>query len=189
MELFGLKDKDGKSYKVFIPKFAATDNSIRCEPEVEAEHPKFKVRDWVICPANFPECTRITTQEVVDIFNQSNLIELRLATPQEIEDHLRKICKEKGLMKNGGKLKSPMGGEFIFNELNSISYFNSSDALYSAGMALYFKGKFAEIIEEKKHLPKTKEELLKLLYFTCTEFERHGSFSTCDIILEDYEDE
>jgi hypothetical protein len=88
---------------------------------------------------------------------------LRHATPQEIESHLRKICDEKALTKDGIRLKSAVSSlEFIFDSKNPIYYNEIEDMLYTGIWGLYYNGKFAEIIEEKKRLPKTKEELLKI---------------------------
>lgn len=107
----------------------------------------------------------------------------RSAPPLEIESHLKRICKEKGLMKNGIKLISVMGSpDFVYNELGHTFYDSNGDCLYNNGMALYSNGKFAERIHEKKKLPRTKPEFQAFIsaYNTQDKFLRD--------FLNDYED-
>jgi hypothetical protein len=84
------------------------------------------------------------------------------ATPQEIESHLRKICDEKYI---GKKVRCLVSGEYTVDRFweyddikDRICYHTDVEG---EGAWLYGNGKFAEIIPDKKKLPKTKKEFSK----------------------------
>ena len=161
----------------------------------EEPKPEFKVGDWIIGEAEYnptypARIIRILGDHAdLDIekvgadycWRCGKSVYWRLATPQEIESHLRKIAEEKGFFKNGTKFKS-----INQNEVGSIRtikpfrgnvdikwvYHDSNDSLFCCnGMdtksidgkyvcsnpSIYEGGKWAEIIPEKKKLPSTKD--------------------------------
>ena len=166
--------------------------------KVEEPKPEFKVGDWVIAKKRYelePEFFPIFRIEEVSNQNEfwlrpqvgkttGTMAECcRYATPQEIESHLRKICDEKGF-KEGVRFRKPWNNETGVCGSN-ITYLLDQDVLtYSDKYPgdIYKEGEFAEIISEKKRLPKTKEELKKAFndYFL-------GEKNFKDF-LEDYED-
>jgi hypothetical protein len=170
---------------------------IGCDPYKPDPKPEFKVGQWVIGkngmtpynPARIYEvsdgtvkyfyCSKLTGEECKSYADTDYI---RLATPFEIEAHLRKICDEKGLLKDGQRLKSALGYPFEFKLKNGVDYILSHDSLYNKGMALYSEGEWAEIVPDKKKLPKTKEELTVVI----------SRFNTSDKslteFLKDYED-
>lgn len=84
-------------------------------------------------------------------------------TPKEIKAHLKKICDEKYI---GKSVQS------IYNEIGAVLHFyryiyDTDEVIYRSNspltLTVYKRGKFAEIIHDKKKLPKTKEELYKFL--------------------------
>jgi hypothetical protein len=87
-----------------------------------------------------------------------------IATPQEIESHLRKICDEKYIGKN-------VAGSFLGQHdgyARSFDFYDfASDSVYyknfGYGVCVYSKGKFAEIISDKKKLPKNRDEFVDFL--------------------------
>lgn len=180
MELYGLKDKDGKEYKVTLPDlevFGSIDNRISIKP-VESE-PEFKVGDWVVAKEKYfrPYSPRLITSIGTDIYNavQYNYFDdfnktekngcdgkyLRHATPQEIEQHLRKICEEKYRNCIVDTPTVPIGVKI--GNIVQQSYNAERDAYYINGCEVYSKGKFAEIIRKQKKLPKTKREFRDFL--------------------------
>lgn len=181
MELYGLKDKDGKEYKVTLPDttvpnaidnrtFTLGDLSIKpVEPKKE-----FKTGDWVFeIDRKFintrHRVTRIIKIENNEIwcedFNESSWLNstsfikaYRHATPQEIETHLRKICDEKYI---GKKVKSLFSDTIDTIQVYQSFSFSRDQMWYTGntmGVLVYEQGKFADIVPGKKKLPKTKEE-------------------------------
>lgn len=141
----------------------------------EEPKPKFKAGDWVYWGGSSPtigriirHCNEFADSWVLETANgkgkydscsENNLTHI---TPQEIESHLIKIAKEK--FKKGSKISSvTSGNNFTFYNLEDIYYNINTDTLSNGGMHMYSKGKWAEIIPEKKKLPKTKEELIFLI--------------------------
>ena len=194
MELFGLKDSSGKEYKLIVPANESDQigftRAIAVEPKPEF---KFELNKWYVLDKWY-------VGDTADIFYCDAISEgwawsrdkrchydpdySRHATPQEIEQHLRKICTDKGLMKNGVHLKSPRGYLFTFNKSHCVVYCKEHEAFYSGGMALYDEGKFAEIIPDKKRLPVTREEFATFL----ADFTNRGNYVTRHAFLDDYED-
>jgi hypothetical protein len=169
------------------------------------EKPKFKVGDWII---GKDEYFPITPSRITKIYdyrfdwdNGERIMKgvmwkhcdrglfIRLATPQEIELHLQQVCSGKGLMKVWIKLKSPYKGtEFIFNPTATTLYYPMSDTYGNGSYTLYSQGKFAEIIPEKKKLPRTKEELFNFIFEWENRTLRPTSISILNKYLEDFED-
>lgn len=162
-----------------------------------AGEPKFKVGDWVYLFGN-GECVKRIKNIDNDIsfpinFEGGGSWELnkhiRLATREEIESHLIKVKDEKGF-KEGVKFKSLISKYNIHQCYNNFKYNASYDALITVegegrGNAIYYQGKWAEIIPEKKKLPKTKEEFWMFLgVYTNT----IRNSSTIEEFLDDYED-
>ena len=84
------------------------------------------------------------------------------ATPAEIESHLRKICYEKYI---GKKVKDSFCAEIrkVGKRLFDYNPQNDSLSYYAEGhdnivVRVYKQGIFAEIIEDKKKKPETREE-------------------------------
>ena len=186
MELFGLKDKDGKEYTLVVPLFANATKEVFAfcdEPKQE-----FRVGQWCYYDnpkgKGIPFVFRIeeVSNDGTDLLRKSvdltftNGIEwlpyrhCRHATPQEIEQHLRKICDEKGY-KKGTKIKCVMFPEReIFELSGEFQYWLEYDRLVDIATnnssyvpAIYNEGKFAEIIPPKKPLPKTRDEYMKFI--------------------------
>lgn len=151
----------------------------------------FHIGDWIIGRELYfyPKEPRLITSIGIDLYNavQYNYFDdfnktekngcdgkyLRHATSQEIEQHLRKICDEKGYKEgikfhpiNNPLLTQSIGERFWYDsaddELHTVapqsewSYGNSDPVIYS-------KGKFAEIVPEKKKLPNTRIEFRDFL--------------------------
>jgi len=138
--------------------------------------PKFKVGDWVIgenrCLPKKPSLIRkfyeYSLMDYDDFEGATKQIAwkgyIRHATPDEIESHLRKICDEKYI---GKKVKSLHDENYIQKVLQFWLYSFNEDKLWyeidsekhpTTNLLIYDQGKFAEIIPDKKKLPKTREE-------------------------------
>jgi len=157
---------------------------------------EFKVGDWIIGTeeCSYPKEPSRVISLADDGINyldeqereQFEHIQIRLATKEEIETHLKKVCKEK--YKNGNKLSSAKYDScFIYDELESVDYNYKDDILSSRGMFIYYKGKWAEIIPEKKALPKTKEEFVGFLVSFETRY-HNGTGLSINEFLKEYED-
>lgn len=81
----------------------------------------------------------------------------------EIKEHLIKIAKDKGFMKDGVMLENSSGEIFHFDVKKQTMYDLNIDALSNGWWWLYRKGKWATIVPEKKKLPKTKEEFAEVI--------------------------
>ena len=185
MNLYGLKDKDGKEYEVILPDITmpgAVDNRtfkigdlITIKP-IEPE-PMFKIGEWLA----FDDYRKIFCY----VDNVNGYLKgddtgfyspeyCKRATPQEVEQHLRKICDEKGY-KDGVKIR-----EIGTNNTHTLErhrewyYLKESDSFHgctpseewdfgSSNPYIYHNGQFAEIVTEKKKLPKTKREFRDFL--------------------------
>jgi len=137
--------------------------------------------------------------------NVVNSIYCRHCTPSEIESHLIEIAKEKGFLTMGTRFKSIFSDDGVIREIQPFKnnseikwkYIESGDYLWcSNGMVcnstscsnptIYKEGKWAEIIPEKKKLPKTKEAFEKFcldLHITIT---NNGAVNIKNF-LDDYE--
>jgi len=191
MELFGLKDKEGREYKLQVESYR-DGFTISAVYPIDPQ-PEFKVGDW-ICLKKEPllpdaRMGRIIALPTADqtalrksvSYDRQYLVSLqvpelsekelfyerpeslRLMTPQEIESHLRKICNEKYI---GKKVKCLHCDEWCnVNNWSDIGFYQSKDDVFRYGdVVVYMDGKFAEIIPDKKPLPKNIEELIHLLY-------------------------
>lgn len=138
--------------------------------------PEFKLGDWVILkpynkhfPQRISEINRpyfwVDNETDGYLFRDTNgFYNLRLATPAEIEAHLRKICDEKYV---GKRVKCLVDGRYIVSDFweysateEGICYRAKGD---SDGVWLYKRGKWAEILPDKKPLPKTKDDFITFL--------------------------
>jgi len=159
-----------------------------------------KVGEWVI---GINECSPKTPARIEGEGNGSNKIlsnydnynntqlainasYCRYATPDEIEAHLKKICDEKGF-KEGIEIRGLQEDGLFRKTLYFIRFpckYDSDEDSYvtASGDRLYCKGKFAEIIPDKKKLPRTKEEFPKFLGDFCN---RHCN--SVDKFLNQYE--
>jgi hypothetical protein len=133
--------------------------------------PEFKVGDWVIDPnAISPTARRIIDIGIDELYtNEDDFFELksspnlRLATRGEIKSHLKNEAIKRGY-RTGVKVKPLWDSFHNYWELNdvNISYILDNDTFYMDS-AIYQKGKWAEIITDKKPLPKTKDDLYEFL--------------------------
>lgn len=194
-KLFGLKDESGEEYTLLVQQDLRTGEKHfdfergRVEPKLE-----FNPGQWAVTV--YGEVFRILSLKdgwVCWINNKgenvrSNPDYLKFATPQEIESHLIKIAKEKGFgsrtyyIDPNNRTKHHLGTDPKFEYIKSERTAFLTDGW---GGAVYQDGKWAEIIPEKKKLPKTKAELYSFMvnfHPTLAEAGRVKKF------LEDYED-
>ncbi len=142
--------------------------------KVEEPKPKFKVGDWAVWDNSFDKCLfYITKIDGIRIFGdefkgageeyQCFLDELVSATSEVIETHLKKICDERYPI--GTKYVSVTTGnpEIIEKKFKCYFYEDGAHITDGCGGAVYSGGKFAEIIPDKKKLPKTINEYIDFL--------------------------
>jgi hypothetical protein len=98
----------------------------------------------------------------------------------EIKGHLTKLAKEKGYSKGKSVISAYCNQKYNLDSDN-IEYDAREDALLMDSTAIYCQGKWAEIVPDKKKLPKTKDELLALLL----KWDKDRDVKS---FLEDYED-
>lgn len=161
--------------------------------DYEAKAPEFKVGQWVYWHY-VGQFSIIRIVSINDIFlhydekgNDRNVLKenCRPATPQEIESHLRKICDEKYIGRKVKSLNSQENRDVVkFNEYcfadDTMFYY---DLEFGYLASVYCKGEFAEIIPDKKKLPKTKQEFnLFLGHWNSRHTKTTGEF------LNEYED-
>ena len=165
--------------------------------KVEEPKPEFKVADWAKWEsANGTWCTVFYITDICGttvlgwdkpgcIEHQCLIEDLLKPTRDEIESHLKKICDEKYPV--GTKFNSVTIGGGIGIATGKCRYYNNDHLTNGAGFTIYSHGKWAEIIPDKKTLPKTKEELAELL----RKFQDDSllPFPTLDVeqFLQDYE--
>jgi hypothetical protein len=187
-KLFGLKDETGKDVIIQVKPYPVNPGFFICGVEEEEPKPEFKPGQWAVTA--YGEIFRILSLKdgwVCWINNKgenvrSNADHLKFTIPREIESHLIKIAKEKGLLKDGLLVRSPTGANFRVNMTHEFDYDMKSDNLCNLGMFLYQQGVWAEIVPEKKKLPKTKDELSDLIKaYWISPF-------VWDEFLKDYED-
>ena len=161
------------------------------EPVRETYKSEFKVGDWMFyesVSSPYSNVFRIATigrDGFNEIFDENNISynftslkhnyywkqNCRHATPQEIEAHLRKICDEKYVGKKARCLSYGKDIDTIkeFKRYDEVDrHYNPDQMIYNSEsgrlMVVYLHGKFAEIVpDEPKELPKTLEELERLL--------------------------
>lgn len=146
--------------------FAAIDTICK---DYEAKKPEFKVPGWYVFNKGkediiFYAISRSIAEGKLYETKDSWYIEIfcRPTTPQEIESHLRKICDEKYI---GKEVRDLAWDNEIFVPLQFHEYESFCDKIWYTHdrgiIKLYGSGQFAEIIPEKKRLPKTREEFEK----------------------------
>jgi len=182
--------------------------------KVEEPKPEFKVGDWVMGVIDRSIIGRIIKIDKYALLLDNDmdssifystcghLLEnaigkncFRPATKDEIESHLKKICDEKYVGKRVKCLAFPERGIFQLGKKIKCEYFPNSDKLIVVNPmynnvevpAVYSKGKWAEIIPEKKKLPKTKEEL-EVLFGDCFDYLTDSRSNCIEDFLKDYED-
>lgn len=173
MELFGLRDERGQEYRINTCDLRLHGN-ITFEPV--NPKPEFKVGDWVCAKEDSSQLERIEglQQDAFIVSNGSGIYlnlsrDWRHATRQEIESHLRKICDEKGYKKDVKVRCLVFPGRDICTLSGEYKYVPEEDRLIGITVnswhnaVVYEQGKFAEIVPDKKPLPKTKEELRTFL--------------------------
>ncbi len=120
-----------------------------------------------------------------------------IPTSSEIESHLRKIAEKKGYRK-GTKIKNMINNEIHTIDHRPFWYDKNIDIIFCwtpedewvhrevSNPRIYEKGKWAEIIPDKKPLPKTMDEFKDLL--SRLEYARHqDSYMGIDNFLNEYE--
>lgn len=198
MELYGLKNKDGKEYKIGINK----EGSLLYVTAIENyPEPKFKVGDWVVVVLTMGIDSPDTRQTLrVGSFDSDcyflkdaegrgygHATMIRHATKDEIETYLRKIADE----------KYPIGTNYFsvpdgYREAvrGTFRYYNNGDYLTDGhGGCIYCNGKWAEIVPSKKKLPKTKEDIKDFLnMFSERYWDDKPVASAMEKFLDQYED-
>lgn len=185
-KLYGLKDEGGKDVVLNIESVygrkTATAFDIVEIKTVEKE-PEFKVGQWVwqlhakwvekshrkakLFRINHITNGLLYSDEGLPYKPQYSV----LATPQEIEAHLKEICDEKYVGKKVNGLVGEWSGEirhFSESDFTYQPYDPSVDRFWMKNteniwVCVYDAGKFAEILPSKKKLPKTKEEFKDFL--------------------------
>jgi len=201
MELYGLKNKDGKEYKITMPysplpncvgncTFCLGDLTIK---PVDIE-PVFKTGDWVRSNIDgsvqrIREINGNNLRYMDGSYEEEFKHSISHATPQEIEQHLRKICDEKYIGKKAKCLDFDdyhYAAKFhLYDVRDDVLYY---ETLKRDCVCLYRKGKFAEIIPEKKKLPKTKEALMSFVLEDLHPFFYDSDLPKIMKIINDHED-
>jgi hypothetical protein len=134
--------------------------------------PNIKGLDCVVRITKIYETSDLGRFRCQDGDNEKNWYELsrcRHATEKEIKAHLRKIADEKYL---GRKVRCLKADDYQYKAMQEqtvlrfYEYCPVSDKLFyiddQRWILLYEKGKWAEIVNEKKKLPKTKKQLQQM---------------------------
>jgi hypothetical protein len=159
----------------------------------KSPRPEFKAGDWV---KKFSDggISRIKEIEGIEgnnlryndgCYHQEFKGYIRHAASEEVAQHLKKICDEKYI---GKKVKCLSDGcDYIPHVFDYYDYHTDSlwyDDSHRYAIKIYESGKFAEIIPDKKKLPKTKEELRKIVISAMTA----PDGTNIEDFLYDYED-
>jgi hypothetical protein len=199
-ELFGLKDKEGREYKIlFDGEYPFKGCAIK---PIESPQ-EFKVGDWVWivsykdkyklfdCPFRIDDITpnNIAMFQLGKEAYYESLDNLRPAKAEEIESYLIKEAKKRGFV---GKCKFRCTNGYLSTQLPQWDFFylSGADALVthvvetSSNRAVYCQGKWAEIIPQKKSLPKSKRDFEKFL----NDYNESGEGNTISNFLADFED-
>jgi len=162
--------------------------------------PEFQTGDWVVLKSD-GEINRIREINGNDLryddgsYHQEFKGYIRHATRQEIEQRLIEICNAKGYIE--GAIFHPLNNPLWIQTIGDTFWYDSfDDELHTTAPkqewnghcsdpVVYSKGKFAEIVPEKKKLPKTKREFRDFLndYGCNHKYEEPMDF------LDDYEDD
>ena len=151
-----------------------------CKDYETKPEPEFKAGQWSAFKANdneiYPflihhfEDDKVYGQDfkckddIYKIWYQTNRCNLISVTEEEIESHLKKICDEKYIGKK--YITAFEKGQIHTFPDNPNYHYDTDRDSFDCGKGygfLYFQVKFAEIISDKKKLPKTKEGLRELL--------------------------
>jgi len=176
--------------------------------DYESKHkPEFKAGRWIVT-ASCNEVKRI--KEINgDIIKYDDGCThtnwkgfIRPATEEEIESHLKKVCGEKGY-KTGIKLKSINVGEegriYTIADTYDFKYDSVDDCIRivtpqeewiegCSNPSIYQKGKFAEIIPDKKKRPETRDEFRELInHITLRYFDDVLIEKEMDDLLDQYD--
>ena len=152
-------------------------NQLKAELKKE---PEFKVGMWVVGEGEYyPHSPALIIKEngndhyEMNDFNGYHEEEVlflsdygRPATRDEIEAHLKRICDEKYIGKTVKCLRTSKKRSSLANDHWVKYYFDTDEYWMAVGntvVLVYNQGQFAEIIPDKKPLPKTKEEFTKFL--------------------------
>lgn len=128
-----------------------------------------------------PKAHIVEQNDIPYIFSSSR--DFRLATESEIESHLIKVAEKKGFKEEIRYHDAETNSTCIIKE-NDFWYDVVYDGLTDGwGGWVYYKGKWATIIPDKKPLPKTKGKLIELFL----EYKTSNHTSLSDF-LKDYED-
>ncbi len=171
----------------------------------EIDQPGFKVGQWYVFNNTLFRVTAMSRDEIE--YNDENgddffivgsckYTNSRPATPQEIEAHLSKVLTEKGFVKGATYISLGSGATVKIIKEPSFFYFELSDLMGISGIdpiihdMVYNKGQFAEIIPDKKKLPKTREELKITLelFANAIQCDPEHTGRSADKFLDQYED-
>jgi hypothetical protein len=108
---------------------------------------------------------------------------VRLATKEEVESHLRKICEKKYVGKRIYAMSDDdLPDGYITGRLSNNhwqKYYPVDDSYFMTvnhgGFCVYKQGEWAEILPDKKALPKSREEFIFLLQDVLIEQPKGGS--------------
>ena len=73
---------------------------------------------------------------------------------------------------------------FHFSSIDEYSYHHFSDTFFINGCAVYKQGKFAEIVPQKKKLPKTRQEIIELY----NKWKETANYSFDGWLIDNYEE-
>lgn len=138
------------------------------KPLIEKETEKeFKVGQWVKCTTGLGVIGRIKSQFYKETYKlcetycyqgvvSVNINRIRLATPEEIKEHLEKEAVRRGF-KPGVKIKREFKGDNNYDKISIIQsgeniYYPKQDIYSFCDIDIYFKGQWATIFKEE--LPK-----------------------------------
>ena len=172
-----------KTIKVIDDKTIEVDGKRYVEvPEPQTE---FKVGQYIIADGDsIPRRITRATSAIIECDKYFYYPwAVRLATPAEIEAHLKKEAERRGY--KGKRVKSAGDGhtDTVIDICEFISGTLYGDGANGRHVILYDRGKWAEILPDKKKLPKTREEFMKFLGDYTN---RHCS--TVQNFLDQYED-
>jgi hypothetical protein len=191
-ELHGLRDKEGCEYIILVDDTGIFDANKYIVKKVEMINhfyleSNFKIGQWVNHKGDIYRIKEIEKDGWCDGDTPGggwNKNSIYLATAQEIEEHLKKICDKKYI---GKRIDRYIIDKFYkyYAELDEMEYsFKDSELVCQ----VYRQGRWAEIISDKKKLPKTKEETVILLEQYSKFIKGYISDNVAQQFLIDYED-
>jgi hypothetical protein len=175
---------------------------------IKESKPKYEIGKWYHyggeCPSETFRVNKIDRKFVYyDVNNQFSLgstwdKQSRLATKEEIKEHLSKVCQKKYVGKrifnlSNNKIATVVAEDYKDGETHSWYYNIETDIFnvaapkkewdISSNPVVYKQGTWATIVPDKKKLPKTKTEFIDFLQHW-----EAGSDNTMREFLNDYED-